>query len=120
MTHDLSLKETQKEWHGNLKSYLIGFTLSLLLTSASFLLVITKLLSGISLIYALIGLAIVQAIVQLIFFLHIGQEAKPRWETITFCFTVLVLLIIIIGSLWIMHDLDDRVMSNMTEEMFHD
>ena len=54
-----------------------------------------------------------QAIVQLIFFLHIGQEAKPHWETVVFCFTVLVLLIIVIGSLWIMYDLDYRLMPRM-------
>lgn len=33
---------------------------------------------------------------------------------------VLVLLIIAIGSLWIMNDLNDRVMSGMTEAMSHD
>ncbi|CUI16296.1 putative cytochrome o ubiquinol oxidase, subunit IV [Candidatus Protochlamydia naegleriophila] len=117
---DLSLKETQKEWHGTLKSYLIGFAASLFLTSLSFGLVVAKLLSGSTLVYALISLAVVQTIVQLIFFLHIGQEAKPRWETLTFCFTVLILLIIVIGSLWIMNDLDDRMMGNMTHEMIHD
>jgi cytochrome o ubiquinol oxidase operon protein cyoD len=56
--------------------------------------------------------------VQLRFFLHLGQEAKPRWETMIFYFMVLVLLIIALGSLWIMHDLEERVMSNM--EMTHD
>lgn len=113
MSTDLSLKEAQNEWHGTLKAYLIGFVSSLVLTSASFLIVITNFFSGQTLIYALIGLAITQAIIQLLFFLHIGQEPKPRWETITFCFTILVLLIIMIGSLWIMNDLNERMMPNM-------
>jgi cytochrome o ubiquinol oxidase operon protein cyoD len=68
----------------------------------------------------LIGLAIVQAIVQAILFLHVGQEDKPRWETISFCFMVMCVLIIVIGSLWIMHDLDERVMADMNMEMTHD
>ena len=49
-----------------------------------------------------------------------GQEAKPRWETLIFCFMVLILLIIVIGSLWIMNDLNERVMPEMTREMSHD
>ena len=115
MNHDLSLNEIQKEWHGTLKSYIIGFLASFLLTAVSFSLVITKLLSGQTLIYTIIGLATLQAIVQLLFFLHVGQEeAKPRWASIAFCFTVLILLIVVIGSLWIMYDLNDRMMPGMT------
>lgn len=117
MSTDLSLKEIQKEWHGTLKSYVMGFILSILLTAVSFSLVVFKLISGSSLVYAVIALALVQAIIQLLFFLHVGQEAKPRWESIGFYFMVLVLFIIAGGSLWIMSDLNDRVMSNMTEEM---
>lgn len=118
--HDLSLKEIQKEWHGTLKSYAIGFTASLLLTIISFLLVSMKLISGSYLINTLVSLAVIQAIIQLLFFLHVGQEAKPRWETVIFFFMVLVLLVIVIGSLWIMNDLDNRVMSSMKGEMIHD
>lgn len=120
MLSDLSLKETKKEWHGTFKSYVIGLGASLLLTSISFVLVIAKLFSGKILVYLLMTLAVLQAIVQLLFFLHVGQEAKPRWETMAFCFTVLVVLIILIGSLWIMNNLDERMMPNMSKEMFHD
>lgn len=117
MTTDLSLKEIKKEWHGSLKSYAIGFTASLLLTGLSFFLVMTRQFQEQILIYTIVGLGVTQAIIQLLFFLHLGQEAKPRWETLVFYFMVLVLFIIAIGSLWIMHDLNDRVMSNMTKEM---
>ena len=113
MTTDLSLREIKKEWHGTLKAYVIGFFASLLLTSLSFFIAIVKPFSEQHLIYALVSLAMAQAIVQLLFFLHLGQEAKPRWETLVFYFMVLVLLIIVIGSLWIMYDLNDRVMSSM-------
>ncbi|MBA2367667.1 MAG: cytochrome o ubiquinol oxidase subunit IV [Candidatus Protochlamydia sp.] len=112
MSSEISLAQIQKEWHGTLKSYLIGFSASLLLTLASFFLVITRYLSGKSLIYAVIGLAFAQAICQLKFFLHLGQEAKPRWESLIFYFMILILLIIVLGSLWIMHDLNERMMSH--------
>lgn len=120
MSDELNLQETQKEWHGSLKAYLKGFIGSVLLTIASFCLVITKWLSGPNLVYTIIGLALAQAVVQLLFFLHVGEEDKPRWEMVIFYFMVAVFLIIVIGSLWIMHDLNDRVMSNMTMDMTHD
>ena len=113
MTHDLSLKEIQKEWHGTLKSYVIGFFACLLLTAASFFLVSYQVLSSQNLIYTILGLATVQGIVQLLLFLHVGQEVKPRWETLALCFTVLILLVIVVGSLWIMFDLNGRMMPDM-------
>lgn len=113
MHQDLSLQEIQKEWHGTLKTYLIGFLLSILLTLASFYLVFARSFSDQSILYTIVGLALVQAAVQLFFFLHMGQEAKPRWETLCFCFMFLVLLTIAIGSLWIMNDLNARMMPDM-------
>lgn len=112
---ELSLKRMKKEWHGSLKAYIIGFIASLLLTTISFLLVIAKAVSGPTLAYTIVALALVQALFQLIFFLHVGQEAKPRWETLTFCFMFMILLIIAIGTLWIMHDLNERMMPDRTD-----
>lgn len=108
--HDLNLKEVQKEWHGSLKAYLIGFTASILLTLTSFFLVISKHLTGWPLLYTLTALALVQAVFQLLYFLHVGQEPKPRWETMVFLFMLVILLVISIGSLVIMFDLNNRMM----------
>ncbi len=123
--HELSLKEIKKEWHGSLRAYVFGFIGSFLLTVVSFLLVYTRLLTGSALTYTIIGLALIQAIVQLRYFLHIGEEAKPRWEILGFYFMILVLLIVVLGSLWIMYDLNNRTMGNMpmgdmSKEMHHD
>lgn len=109
--HDLSLREAKKEWHGSLKAYVVGFIGSLMLTAASFLVTIYKPVEGFSLLAGLVALALTQAVFQLLFFLHVGQEAKPRWETMIFFFMVLVLCIIAIGTLWIMFNLNVRVMS---------
>jgi cytochrome o ubiquinol oxidase subunit IV len=118
MHDNLSLKEIQKEWHGTLHSYVVGFICSFLLTGISFFLVATKFLTAPALIYILVSLAVFQAILQLIFFLHLGQEAKPRWESVVFYFMVMILLILAGGSLWIMHNLNDRMMIKM--EVQHD
>jgi cytochrome o ubiquinol oxidase subunit IV len=115
---DLSLKEIKKLWHGNLRSYLIGFILCLALSCSAFFLAVTNNFSRETLIYGIIFLAILQFIVQSICFLHVGQEEKPRWESLLFYFMILVLLIVAIGSLWIMNDLSERVMSHM--EVHHD
>lgn len=113
METELSLPEIKKEYHGTLSAYIVGFISCLVLTGISFSLVVTKALDGDNLLYALALLAIVQAFFQLLCFLHLGQEAKPRWESIIFWFMTLVLLIIVAGSLWIMYDLDERMMVGM-------
>ncbi len=110
MSEHLSLEETQKEWPGTLRSYLIGFSSCIVLTGISFLLVGLKLLSGNILIGTIVALALVQAICQLLFFLHLGHEEKPHWKTLIFYCMLMILLIIAIGSLWIMFDLKTRVM----------
>ncbi|CCB85008.1 cytochrome o ubiquinol oxidase subunit IV [Parachlamydia acanthamoebae] len=120
MHNERSLHDIQREWHGTLKSYAIGFIGSIILTVISFFMTSAKILSGRFLAYTLVGLALIQAVIQLRYFLHLGQETKPRWETIIFYFMFLVLLIIALGSLWIMYDLNDRVMSDMAMGMTHD
>ncbi len=113
METELSLEEIKKEYHGTFSAYIVGFIASLVLTGISFTLVLTKVIDGENLIAALILGAIIQAFFQLLCFLHLGQEAKPRWESVIFWFMVLVLLIIALGTFWIMSDLNDRVMAGM-------
>ena len=119
MSTELSLKEIKKEWHGTYQAYAIGFFASLFLTGLSFYLVISHTFSTSVLSYTIVGLALVQAAVQLRFFLHLGQEAKPLWETIVFFFMLVILLIICLGSLWVMNDLNSRMMPDMTKELLN-
>ena len=93
----------------NLKSYITGFILSILLTLGAYVLVIEHLFTGNIGVAVLILFAVVQLLIQLLFFLHISQEAKPRWKLLTLLFMLLVLLIIVIGSLWIMNNLNYRM-----------
>lgn len=113
MSREPNLKEIQKEYHGTLKSYFIGFTGSVLLSVLAFGLVIAKALAKQPLIYTIATLALIQAAIQLRFFLKLGHEDHPRWETLIFCFMFLVLLVIVGCTLWIMYDLDYRMMSDM-------
>lgn len=102
-------------------SYFTGFMWSLLLTLAAFALVKLQLDAGGSaypakvLIGILAVLAIVQLVVQLVFFFHLGREAKPRLNTISFLFMLMVVGIIAFGSLWIMYNLNYNMMGKDVE-----
>lgn len=113
MNHEPTLRAIQSHWPQTLRLYLIGFISCLFLTSLSFSLTAFKFFSTPILIALLVFLAILQAFTQLIYFMHMGKEAKPRWMTLLFYFMVLVLAIIVIGSLWIIYDLDSRTMHPM-------
>jgi cytochrome o ubiquinol oxidase subunit IV len=101
--------------HVTLKSYVVGFILAVTLTCTSFALVHIHVahhhefppdsFMGIALPF----LALVQFFVQLFFFLHIGKETKPRWKLLVLGFMILIVLILVIGSLWIMHNLNYRM-----------
>lgn len=96
--------------HATYKSYSVGFILCVLLTLAAYFAVDQHLLSGMALIAAIFGLGLVQALVQLILFLHLDKEEGPRWNLMIFFCMFSVLLIIVIGTLWIMANLRYNVM----------
>lgn len=96
--------------------YVSGFILSLILTDAAYLAVTEQLFSGSVLMWIIIGLAILQVLVQLYFFLHLGRETKPRWKLVVLLFMLLVLFIVVFGSLWIMQNLDYNMMPHEAGE----
>lgn len=95
------------------KSYITGFVLSVILTLIPYYLVVERVMTGWMLIIYLMVFAVVQLLVQLEFFIHLAPESGPRWNVLVFLFMGLVLLIIVLGSLWIMDNLDYH---NMTPE----
>lgn len=95
--------------HGTPRTYVTGFVLSIVLTVTAYLLVVHHALSRRILIGAVVGLALVQFLVQLVFFLRLGREAKPRWKLAVFLFMVMVVLVLVFGSLWIMTSLNYRM-----------
>lgn len=95
-------------------SYITGFILSLGLTLTAYAFVTQHINSyrqqfSTNMIVALIiALAMSQLIVQLVFFLHIGKEDKPRWNIVALLFAVMVVVILVFGSLWIMNNLSNH------------
>lgn len=92
--------------HATPAGYVVGFSLSLYLTIVAYWLTVHRSFDAYFLGVAIITLALMQFCVQAWFFLHIGRESRPRWNLLIFSFMVLAVAIIVIGSLWIMANLD--------------
>lgn len=110
MENDNQSSVNEMHPHGNVKSYVLGFILSIVLTLAAYFLVAREIFHGWPLNLAIIILGIGQTWVQLRLFLHLGEEAWPKWNLLTFLFMALVVFIIVGGSMWIMSHLNERVM----------
>lgn len=89
--------------------YANGFLLSLVLTLGAYMFTINGALSGNTLLLVLGGFALLQMGLQLMFFLHLGEETRPRLKLMAFGFMLLILLIIVVGTLWIMNHLNYRM-----------
>lgn len=102
----------------SLSNYIAGFLLSLLLTFAAawFAWQYSQAYQpwfGPEFVYgALVLLAVLQLLVQLYFFLHLGDEKKPRWHSMALYFAVMVVAILVGGTLWIMSNLSHGQMTN--------
>jgi cytochrome o ubiquinol oxidase operon protein cyoD len=95
---------------GTMKTYLTGFLTCIVLTLASYVCVDKSLFSTTTLMGIIVGLALLQTVVQMVLFLHLGQEKKPHWNLNTFLFAALIIVVLIVGSLWIMNRLSYRMM----------
>lgn len=93
-----------------LRSYLMGFILSIFLTLFSFILVVKKVFSMDKTILIIVISALVQFSVQLIFFLHINRKAKKAWQLSALVFMIIVIFILVFGSIWIMYNINYRMM----------
>ncbi|WP_339167498.1 cytochrome o ubiquinol oxidase subunit IV [Brevibacillus sp. FSL L8-0520] len=88
--------------HGSLKSYVIGFILSIVLTIIPLVLVMNHMLEKTALVITIMVMAILQFIVQLFFFMHIREGEKPRYNVQTLILGLVIVFTIVVGSIWIM------------------
>jgi cytochrome o ubiquinol oxidase operon protein cyoD len=111
-----------------LKSYITGFVFSIVLTLGAFFVVLRPgffSLGSNGVIGTILALALVQLLVQLFFFLDLGQRparsasgefTADGWKLIVFLSTISVVLILVVGSIWIMNHLNYNMMSMSPEE----
>lgn len=124
------MKSPENETHVNHLTYLGGFTLALVLTLLAFALVIagagvpfgsitplvdsfhngaifTGKMSHRSIMAGIFILAFAQILVHLRFFLHLGFSPSQRWNMLTILFTLLIIVIMAGGTLWIVFSSND-------------
>ena len=97
--------------HGSLRSYLIGFGLSVVLTAVPFWLVMSGVLdskqaTGLG----IMALAVAQIVVHMIFFLHMNVRSENGWTMMALIFTLVLVVITLTGSLWVMYHLNANMM----------
>jgi cytochrome o ubiquinol oxidase subunit IV len=89
--------------------YLTGLALAVLLTATSFFVAGTDLVWQPSVPVALVVLAIAQMGVHLVFFLHITTGPDNTNNVLALAFGVLIVLLVMVGSLWIMANLNHNL-----------
>ena len=96
-------------------SYVVGLVLSVAATLIAYFFVVNELWPKEMLTYIIMGIAVVQLAIQAVFFLHIGRGSHLK--LVTFMFAILIVLILVVGSIWIMHNLDYNMMQMSPEQM---
>ena len=97
--------------HGSLRSYLIGFGLSVVLTAIPFWLVMGGVFENKTVTAILImAFAMVQIVVHMIYFLHMDTRSEEGWTMMALIFTIIMVVIALTGSLWVMYHLNTNMM----------
>ncbi|WP_130618243.1 cytochrome o ubiquinol oxidase subunit IV [Dyella amyloliquefaciens] len=109
-SHDAAHHDAAHADHGSTKSYLIGFALSVVLTLASFGVVMSGLVPHDLMMPGIIVFGVAQLVVQLVCFLHMGTSPSQRSNLAIMLFTLLILAIVVVGSLWVLHNMNVNMM----------
>ncbi|KEY60561.1 cytochrome o ubiquinol oxidase subunit IV [Serratia sp. DD3] len=96
--------------HGSVKSYMIGFILSIILTVIPFAMVMSGSAAPSTILAVVVGTAVIQVIVHLVYFLHMNTSSEERWNLVALVFTAVIIGIVVVGSLWIMYNLNINMM----------
>ena len=100
--------------HGTFGSYMIGFGLSVILTAIPFWLVMTGVLGDKQLTaFIILGFAVVQILVHMIYFLHMNTRSEGGWTMLALIFTIVLVVITLSGSIWVMYHLNHNMMPQM-------
>ena len=96
---------------GSFKSYATGFILSILLTIIAFAMVMqSRGLPRWVVLFSIFGAASLQILVHMHYFLHLDTTSIPRWNMLALVITLLIMILFVGLTLWIMSDLNYRMM----------
>lgn len=102
--------------HSTFKGYMTGFVLAVILTVIPFWLVMAKVFpSSSTTALVILAIAAVQIVVHMIYFLHMNTRSEGGWSLLALAFTVVLLVIMLSGSIWVMYHLNTNMMPSMQE-----
>lgn len=109
--HDHDHGHDDGHTHGTLRSYMIGFWLSVFLTAIPFYLVMSGAVDSKQIVsFVVIAFAVAQIVVHMVFFLHMDAKSESGWTLMALIFTVVIVVITLAGSLWVMYHLNVNMM----------
>ncbi|MBU0783034.1 MAG: cytochrome o ubiquinol oxidase subunit IV [Gammaproteobacteria bacterium] len=105
------------EVHVSMRDYAVGFVLSVILTAIPFALVMGNVFNN-SVTTALVILAFgaVQIVVHMVYFLHMNSKSEGGWTMLALMFTLILVVITLVGSIWVMFHLNSNMMPGMDHE----
>jgi cytochrome o ubiquinol oxidase operon protein cyoD len=98
------------EHSAHLQTYILGLSLAILLTIASFWVAKTHLIYDPGIPMALATLAVAQMGIHLVFFLHLTTAPDNTNNILALAFGLLIVGLVIFGSVWIMAHLNHNLM----------
>lgn len=111
-SHKTHIEGSGGAGHAGFGAYAIGFVLSVILTVAAFYpVMVPGTLPAGWVVPTITILAIAQIVVHLVCFLHMSSASEQRWNVVALGFALLVVFIMILGSLWIMHNISMNMMT---------
>ncbi|TPJ96779.1 cytochrome o ubiquinol oxidase subunit IV [Mesorhizobium sp. B2-5-9] len=100
--------------HGSFRSYLTGFILSLILTAIPFWLVMSGAIDDKqATAIVIMAFAVAQIVVHMVFFLHMNTTSEGGWSMLALIFTLILVVIVLTGSLWVMYHLNANMMPGL-------
>jgi cytochrome o ubiquinol oxidase operon protein cyoD len=104
--------------HSTLRGYMTGFALAVILTVIPFWLVMGKVFAGSgTTALVVLGLAAVQMVVHMVYFLHMDTKVEGGWSLLALVFTLVLVVIALSGSIWVMYHLNNNMMPPSLHDM---
>ena len=66
----------------------------------------------------ILAFAMVQVVVHMVYFLHMNPKSEGGWNLFALIFTAVLLVIVLSGTLWVMHNMNTHMMPD-THDMHH-
>ena len=118
LAHDAHGHDHDEGPHSTFKGYMTGFVLAVILTVIPFWLVMGKVFDKPSTTaLVILGLAAVQIVVHMIYFLHMNARVEGGWSMLALIFTIVLVVITLSGSIWVMYHLNTNMMPMSPHEM---